>query len=76
MTITLEWSVAEMVAEQTAIGNYQSPEDLVYDALKSFVSRDIEQGISEAFDDINASRFEEMNQENMNTIITKSIQWQ
>jgi len=34
MTITIHGSVAEMVKNQMVVGSYQSPEDLVYEALE------------------------------------------
>ena len=76
MDITLHGNVADFVHKQTELGGYESHEDLVYDALKALVSKKIEEGIDEGIADIEAGRYVEINQDNLDLVLSKPVdQW-
>ena len=76
MNITLHGNVAELVQKQTELGHYESPEDLVYEALKALVKQKIDTGIEEGLNDIEEGRYIEVTQENYKKALSKPVdQW-
>ena len=76
MAITLHGSVAEMIQSQVSTGAYQSPEDLVFEALEALVKSKIDEGISEGIADIEAGRTMPLSRDNMNEVLSKPLsQW-
>jgi len=76
MSITLHGSVAKIVEDQMAIGNYQSPEDLVYEAINVLVRQKINEGIQEGIADIDAGRCMELTPDNIEEVLAKPLsQW-
>ena len=76
MAITLHGSVAEIVENQMSTGSYQSPEDLIYEALETLVKHKIDEGINEGIADIEAGRFMELKHDNIAEALSKPIsQW-
>ena len=73
MEITLHGSVAEMLNNQVTAGNYQSPEDLVYEALEALVKQKIDQGINEGLADMEAGRVMEINADNLQAVLSKPV---
>ena len=76
MNVTLHGNVAELVHKQTEIGNYESPEDLIYEALQVLIKQKIDNGIEEGLKDIEEGRYVEVTQENYKEVLSKPIdQW-
>ena len=76
MTITLHGSVAEIVQNQMSVGDYQSPEDLVYEALEALIKSKIDEGINEGIADIEEGRYMEITTDNLKAVLSKPIsQW-
>ena len=73
MEITLHGSVADMLNNQVTAGNYQSPEDLVYEALEALVKQKIDQGINEGLADMEAGRVMEINADNLQAVLSKPV---
>jgi hypothetical protein len=73
MNVTLHGNVAEIVDRQMKLGGYESPEDLVYDALKALAHQKIEEGIEEGLEDVKHGRVTRINSENLNDFITNAI---
>lgn len=73
MSITIHGSVAEMVQNQMAVGRYQSPEDLVFEALEALVKNKINEGINEGIVDIEAGRCMELRPDNIKEVLSKPI---
>ena len=73
MTITIHGSVAEMVKDQMVIGSYQSPEDLVYEALEALVRNKIDAGINEGIADVEAGYCMELRQDSIKEVLSKPI---
>ena len=72
MTVVLNGTVAELVENQTSIGNYQSPEDLIYEALEALEKRKIDTGIAKGLANIEAGNYKELTQDNIGSV-AKSI---
>ncbi len=76
MTITLHGSVAEIIQNQVSVGGYQSPEDLVYEALEALMKSKIDEGINEGIADIEEGRYMELTPDNLKAVLSKPIsQW-
>ena len=76
MNITLHGNIAELIDEQKRVGNYESYEDLVYEALQALISQKIEQGIHEGLCDVNKERHIEISKTNLQSTLSKPIeQW-
>lgn len=73
MEITLHGSVADMLNNQVTAGNYQSPEDLVYEALEALVKQKIDQGINEGLADMEAGRVMEINADNLQAVLSRPV---
>ncbi|PCK07113.1 MAG: hypothetical protein COA42_15880 [Alteromonadaceae bacterium] len=73
MSITLNGSVADIVSDQMKAGNYQSPEDLIYEAIEALVKQKIETGISEGLADAEAGRCMELNADTLNEVLSKPL---
>ena len=73
MEITLHGSVADMLNNQVTAGNYQSPEDLVYEALEALVKQKIDEGINEGLADMEAGRVMEVNADNLQAVLSKPV---
>ena len=77
MNVTLHGNVAEIVDRQMKLGGYESPEDLVYEALQALMSQKIEQGIDEGLKDVEEGRVVEINKENLDSVLSQPVsQWQ
>lgn len=68
MAVVLNGTVAELVENQTAIGNYQSPEDLIYEALDALRRKKIDTGIAKGLADVEAGNYQELTQDNAGDI--------
>ena len=76
MYITLHGSVAEMIQNQVSTGAYQSPEDLVFEALEALAKSKIDEGISEGIADIKAGRAMVLSHNNIDEVLSKPLsQW-
>lgn len=76
MDITLHGNIAEIVLQQTHISGYDSPEELIFDALKALVNQKIEEGIDRGLKDVEKGRFVELNPENIDELLSKPVeQW-
>jgi hypothetical protein len=73
MDITLHGNVAELVNEQIKLGGYESPEDLVFDALQALVRVKIDQGIEEGLEDVRHGRVTRVDSENLTEFITNAV---
>ena len=73
MEVTLHGSVADMLNNQVTAGNYQSPEDLVYEALEALVKQKIDQGINEGLADMEAGRVMDINADNLQAVLSKPV---
>ena len=73
MDITLYGSVAEMIQNQVSTGAYQSPEDLVFEALEALSKSKIDEGISEGIADIKAGRSMPLSHDNINEVLSKPL---
>jgi len=73
MEITLHGSVADMLNNQVTAGKYQSPEDLVYEALEALVKQKIDEGINEGLADMEAGRVIEINAGNLQSVLSKPV---
>ena len=62
-----------MLNNQVTAGNYQSPEDLVYEALEALVKQKIDQGINEGLADMEAGRVMEINADNLQAVLSKPV---
>lgn len=69
MNVTLHGNVAEFVKVGTERGEYDSPEDLVYEALQALVREKIDQGIEDGLRDIEQGKVTEVNKDNLNEFI-------
>lgn len=78
MDIVIHGTVAEMLHHQMKEGNYQSPEDVVYEALEALIKQKVSQGIEAGLADIEAGRYVELHPDNLDevtdSIIAKSRQ--
>ncbi len=78
MDIVIHGTVAEMLQHQMTEGNYQSPEDVVYEALEALIKQKANQGIEAGLADIEAGRYVELRPDNLDeitdSIIAKSRQ--
>ena len=70
MNITLHGNVAELVNKQTELGHYESPEDLVYEAMQALVREKIDQGIERGIQDVKEGRVTEVNRDNIKEFLT------
>ncbi len=57
MDITLHGNVAEIVQEQMIIGNYQSAEDVVYEAIELLIKQKVNNSIQRGLNDIETGNF-------------------
>lgn len=73
MEITLHGSVADMLNHQVVAGNYQSPEDLVYEALEALVKQKIDEGINQGLADMETGRVMKINTDNVQAVLSKPI---
>lgn len=73
MEITLHGSVADMLNSQVVAGNYQSPEDLVYEALEALVKQKIDEGINDGLADMEAGHTMEINANNLKSVLSKPL---
>ena len=70
MNVTLHGNVAELVNKQTELGHYESPEDLVYEAMQALVREKIDQGIERGIQDVKEGRVTEVNRDNIKEFLT------
>lgn len=73
MEITLHGSVADMLNNQVTAGNYQSPEDLVYEALEALVKQKIDEGINEGLADMEAGKVMKISSDSLQAVLSKPI---
>nr|VFK06867.1 MAG: hypothetical protein BECKLPF1236A_GA0070988_100052 [Candidatus Kentron sp. LPFa]VFK36745.1 MAG: hypothetical protein BECKLPF1236C_GA0070990_106871 [Candidatus Kentron sp. LPFa] len=78
MPLTLHGSVAELVRNQTLKGNYQSPEDLVREALEALMRQRVDAGIARGLADVEAGRYRKLTKDNVKeiarSIVHRSLQ--
>lgn len=60
MDITLHGNVAEIVQEQMIKGGYQSPDDVVYEAIKLLIKQKINNSIERGLNDIETGNFQRL----------------
>nr|VFJ68093.1 MAG: hypothetical protein BECKDK2373B_GA0170837_12065 [Candidatus Kentron sp. DK] len=68
MTLTLHGPVAERIQGQVSEGNYQSPEDLIEEALEALVRQRVNAGIVQGLADVTAGRCRRLTKENVGEI--------
>jgi Arc/MetJ-type ribon-helix-helix transcriptional regulator len=72
MDIVLHGEVAEMLQDQVVNGGYQSPEEVVYEALHALAKTKIDEGINRGLADVKMGRGTEIRPDNI-ADIAKSI---
>ena len=76
MAVTLHGSVADIVQKEVSSGKYQSPEDLVFEALEALVKHKTDEGINEGLADIEAGRCMDLTPDNIDEVLNKPLsQW-
>jgi len=58
MDITLHGNVAKIVQEQMIKGGYQSPDDVVYEAIELLIKQKINNSIQRGLNDIETGNFQ------------------
>jgi len=77
MDITLHGNVAEIVQEQMIIGNYQSAEDVVYEAIELLIKQKVNNSIQRGLNDIETGNFQTLTgniDEIADSIVKKALQ--
>jgi len=77
MDITLLGNVAEIVQEQMIIGNYQSAEDVVYEAIELLIKQKVNNSIQRGLNDIETGNFQTLTgniDEIADSIVKKALQ--
>ena len=73
MQVQLQEPTASVIKNQVHLGHYQSPEEVINNAIEFLVAND---GIEEGLKDIEAGRSMELKKDKINEILTKPInQW-
>lgn len=77
MDITIHGTAAEMIQNEMFSGGYQSPEDVVYDALEALVKQKVSDNIDEGLADIEAGRAMEITPDTIQSVLAKPLDaWQ
>lgn len=78
MEIVIQGTLAEMIRQQVDSGDYQSPEALVYEALKALAKQKVQERIRSGLADVENGRFTELRSDNIEeiteTIVDQSLQ--
>lgn len=76
MTITIDWHIADIIQKKSVLDGFKSPEDLVFQALKVYIEKKIDDDIESGLQDIKNGRCTEITSNNIGSIaksiITKS----
>ncbi|KZN66007.1 hypothetical protein N473_10585 [Pseudoalteromonas luteoviolacea CPMOR-1] len=76
MTITLHGNVAELVQAEANNSGFQSPEDLIFEAVSEYVKKRIDSGIEQGLEDVESGDVVELDANNISKILSKSAsQW-
>jgi len=73
MDVTIHGTAAEMIQNQMHSGDYQSPEDVVYDALEALIKQKVSDNIDEGLADIEAGRSMEITPDNIKSVLAKPL---
>ncbi|PCK09256.1 MAG: hypothetical protein COA42_05215 [Alteromonadaceae bacterium] len=73
MSITLNGSVADIISDQMKAGNYQSPEDLIYEAIEALVKQKIESGINDGLADLESGCCMELRTDTIGEVLSKPL---
>lgn len=65
MDITIHGNTAEIVQEQMIKGGYQSPDDVVYEAIELLIKQKINNSIQCGLNDIETGDYQELTKDNM-----------
>jgi len=65
MDITIHGNTAEIVQEQMIKGGYQSPDDVVYEAVELLIKQKINNNIQRGLSDIEAGDYQVLTKDNM-----------
>ena len=77
MSITIHGAAAEMLQNEMSSGGYQSPEDVVYDALEALIKQKVSDNIDQGLADVEAGRVMEVTPDNIDAVLAKPLeQWQ
>ncbi|MEC4090911.1 hypothetical protein [Pseudoalteromonas rubra] len=76
MTITLHGNVAELVQAEADSSGFQSPEDLIFEAVSEYVKKRIDSGIEQGLEDVESGDVVELDANNISKILSKpASQW-
>ncbi|RZG14368.1 hypothetical protein EXT47_13950 [Pseudoalteromonas sp. CO342X] len=76
MTITLHGNVAELVQTEANNSGFQSPEDLIFEAVSEYVKKRIDSGIEQGLQDVASGDMVELDAGNISQILSKpASQW-